>query len=116
MTKQERRWQKWMDVMAPSCHQRSDRSFFYHGWQFPVCARCTGLYLGYVIGIISIALDLWLSVWLCVMGLFVLWLDWILQYQKICGSTNIRRFVTGLWCGVSIITLIGYSISFVGRM
>jgi uncharacterized membrane protein len=28
------------------CHQRPERSFFLHGRQLPVCARCTGLYLG----------------------------------------------------------------------
>lgn len=27
------------------CHQRPDRSFFWDGYQLPVCARCTGLYL-----------------------------------------------------------------------
>jgi uncharacterized membrane protein len=27
------------------CHQRPDRSFFWAGYQLPVCARCTGLYL-----------------------------------------------------------------------
>ena len=30
---------------APVCHQRSDRSFFTAGIQWPVCARCSGLYL-----------------------------------------------------------------------
>ena len=28
------------------CHQRPERSFFLHGVQMPVCARCTGLYAG----------------------------------------------------------------------
>lgn len=27
------------------CHQRPERSFFWDGHPFPVCARCTGLYL-----------------------------------------------------------------------
>jgi len=33
------------------CHQRPDRSFFWDGHQFPVCARCTGLYLSAAIGV-----------------------------------------------------------------
>src|SRR5262245_47308470 len=28
------------------CHQRSERSFHWHGAQLAVCARCTGIYLG----------------------------------------------------------------------
>ena len=33
------------------CHQRPERSFFFDGHQFPVCARCTGLYLSGAIGL-----------------------------------------------------------------
>jgi uncharacterized membrane protein len=35
------------------CHQRPERSFFLDGHQFPVCARCTGLYLSGAVGIIG---------------------------------------------------------------
>jgi uncharacterized membrane protein len=28
------------------CHQRPERSFHYQGAQYPVCARCLGLYTG----------------------------------------------------------------------
>ena len=41
------------------CHQLADRSFFWGGTQFPVCARCTGLYLsgaGGFIGWVAIKL------------------------------------------------------------
>jgi uncharacterized membrane protein len=33
------------------CHQIPERSFYVSGVQFPVCARCTGLYLGALIGL-----------------------------------------------------------------
>lgn len=32
------------------CHQRPERSFHASGTRFPVCARCTGLYLSGVLG------------------------------------------------------------------
>jgi uncharacterized membrane protein len=34
------------------CHQRSERSFHYDGAQYPVCARCFGLYAGAVVGVL----------------------------------------------------------------
>ena len=34
------------------CHQIEERSFKIKGWQFPVCARCTGILTGQIIGII----------------------------------------------------------------
>ena len=35
------------------CHQRPERSFFLDGHQFPVCARCTGLYLSAATGLLG---------------------------------------------------------------
>ena len=35
------------------CHQLPERSFFLDGHQLPVCARCTGLYLGGTAGLIG---------------------------------------------------------------
>jgi uncharacterized membrane protein len=35
------------------CHQRPERSFFWAGHQLPVCARCTGLYLSALAGLLG---------------------------------------------------------------
>lgn len=37
---------------AVICHQAPERSFFLAGRQWPVCARCAGLYAGVAIGLI----------------------------------------------------------------
>ena len=36
------------------CHQIPERSFHISGIQFPVCARCTGLYLGAALGMVAL--------------------------------------------------------------
>lgn len=38
---------------AVVCHQLPDRSFSWAGQQWPVCARCSGLYLGVALGLLS---------------------------------------------------------------
>jgi len=34
------------------CHRIEERSFSVAGWQFPLCARCTGMFLGALLGLI----------------------------------------------------------------
>ena len=38
-------------IGAVICHQKPERSFFWGDQQFPVCARCTGLYVSGAIGL-----------------------------------------------------------------
>ena len=45
---------KWIGYAL--CHQMPDRSFFAHEHQYPLCARCTGMYLGFVTGTIALLL------------------------------------------------------------
>jgi uncharacterized membrane protein len=40
---------------ARVCHQRADRSFHTRGQQWPVCARCAGLYLAAPFGVVMAA-------------------------------------------------------------
>lgn len=40
-------------VFAPFCHQRPDRCFFAAGFPLAVCARCLGIYLGFLAGTIA---------------------------------------------------------------
>ena len=34
------------------CHRKPEQSFFIKGHQFPVCSRCTGLYLRMIIYVV----------------------------------------------------------------
>lgn len=38
------------------CHQMPERSLFFHEHQAPLCARCTGMYLGLLLGVIFLIL------------------------------------------------------------
>ena len=87
------------------CHQRPDRSFFIRGKQFPVCARCTGLFVGECVGFVCYRLiKPPIAVLLVFCGL--MFLDWLVQYLRIRESTNTRRFITGLLCGYAYLTLV----------
>lgn len=86
------------------CHQMPERSFFYKSKQFPVCARCTGAFIGYFLGgaiykIVSI--PIWLAITFCI----IMFVDWFLQKTEIIGSTNIRRLITGLLCGFGLMQI-----------
>ena len=85
------------------CHRLPERSFYLWDKQFPVCARCTGIYFGQVIMIILLILGLRpkIIVSLLLMSPFII--DGTLQYFNLLKSNNIRRFVTGLIGGLGII-------------
>ena len=86
------------------CHRMSERSFFYNDKQFPVCARCTGVFVGQIIAISSF----WVfvpSIVLLVFCCAVCLLDWLLQYCKIKMSSNARRFITGIMGGYGLLMI-----------
>lgn len=87
------------------CHRRPDRSFFFRGRQFPVCARCTGVFIGECISICSFRLihvPLTLPLLFCA----CMFLDWFIQYMGWKESTNWRRLITGLLGGYGYFTLV----------
>ncbi len=85
------------------CHRKPERSFFYKGKQFPVCARCTGFYAGYV------ALPVFtFSIWepgLLWIGLLMVpaLIDGLTQAYMGRESTNWLRFATGILAGAGAI-------------
>lgn len=100
-----KKWIWWMEVgRRLGCHQMACRSFFVKGYQFPICARCTGVTVGLVVAVVLFffyRLPLWVSVACCAVMLG----DWLLQYFDIKESNNIRRFITGVLGGVGTTTI-----------
>lgn len=100
---------------AAGCHQLPERSFFYRGHQFPVCARCTGVILGQIAGSIAfffVSLSYDAIGFLC----FLMFFDWWLQRVHILQSTNPRRFVTGILCGFAVGNAYAQMIGFLWRL
>lgn len=83
------------------CHQRPDRSFFIRGRQFPVCARCTGVYIGELAALLSYRF-IKPPAALCIVFCAAMLADWLIQFFKIRESTNFRRLITGLLCGYGV--------------
>ena len=96
-------WIKLMNFGSKmGCHQMPERSFFIKGHQFPVCARCSGAFLGEVIAVLLILLGINIDfIWATVL-LFVMGADWFLQYINLIESNNTRRLITGISGGLGL--------------
>lgn len=85
------------------CHQMPERSFFIKGYQFPLCARCTGILIGELLAIL-----LWFYYHLpCIIAVALILpmaCDGIIQYMLFVMSNNRRRFITGLFAGYGLMT------------
>lgn len=89
------------------CHRRPDRTLKFKGSYLPVCARCTGIYLGAFIAFvlqffIKFNYDLnmlYISSFLIIPTV----LDGTMQLFKLRESTNFIRLTTGFICGVGLV-------------
>ena len=96
-------WIKLMDFgKRLGCHQMPSRSFFIKGYQFPVCARCTGVIVGELLAIILLLISVKMSLLFALIFLVPMAIDWGLQYLNVLESSNIRRYITGLLGGIGL--------------
>lgn len=94
----------WIVGEISGCHQLPERSFFIKDRQFPICARCTGVGIGYLAGLISF-MFIKPGVIIPILFCAVMFVDWLIQYLNILKSNNIRRLITGLLCGYGLMSL-----------
>lgn len=88
------------------CHQIAERSFYFKGYQFPVCARCTGMILGEFIAIISFFLGYKINIVTCIFMVIPMILDGTIQFKTKYTSNNLKRITTGLFFGFGFVKLI----------
>jgi len=93
------------------CHQLPERSFFYGGYQMPVCARDMGIYLGFLV-----VFAYWMIgrryrngdrpdvvVFTAVMiGVLAFAVDALSSYAGLRETTNTLRLISGLLMGAAI--------------
>ena len=92
----------WMASMrigrrCSGCHQMPERSFFVGKYQFPLCARCTGIVIGHSAGM-AVSFFHSLPLW-SLIGTLPLMADGMIQKYTSYESTNIRRLATGILYG-----------------
>ena len=101
-------WVRTMSIVGKiwGCHQIPERSFFLYGYQLPLCARCTGIAIGYIIGwLLSLFFNIVVPIWFCVVLIVPTIIDGGLQLLLNIISNNMRRLVTGTFYGVGLIQL-----------
>jgi uncharacterized membrane protein len=114
-------WEKARIIGYALCHQLPDRSFFIHEHQTPLCARCTGMYLGFSIGLIfmiirrrthaarmpSTAIIAVLIGFITIMGIDGInsTISIIPGAPQLYHTTNIHRIVTGTLFGLAMCML-----------
>jgi uncharacterized membrane protein len=89
------------------CHQIPDRSLHIAGHQLGVCTRCSGVYMGLLIGLLIYPLVRRIDeiepiprFWLF-LSLVPISIDWLLTIFGIWENTHLSRFVTGFILGAT---------------
>ncbi len=97
------------------CHRKPERSFFWKGKQFPVCARCTGIHIGYLtlplfmFGVFS------LNIWWTLALILPTYIDGLTQAFFKRESTNLLRVTTGIMAGIGGMSLVAIIGQFIGN-
>ncbi|MDN3018301.1 DUF2085 domain-containing protein [Paenibacillus sp. BSR1-1] len=82
------------------CHRMKSRSLTIKGYTLPLCARCTGILLGYLFFPLFMILSLHVPLWLGIVINIPMIVDGWTQKRKYRISTNALRFTTGLMSGL----------------
>lgn len=102
---------KWLPIFF-GCHCRSDRSLYYRGKQFPICARCTGELIGILVSFILF----WFwrpNLASAIIMLIPLIIDGFVQRLTSYESNNFKRMVTGFLFGIGFAAIIAITLTYV---
>lgn len=106
---------KFSDIHLVSCHRLPERSFFFKGKQLPVCARCTGIYIGFFSAPLFLFDVIRFNLLITILLIFPAVIDGLTQAIFKRESNNILRVTTGFIYGVGIMSLASIIGRFVGN-
>jgi uncharacterized membrane protein len=94
-------------ILRKICHRHPDRSIFIFGKQLPLCARCIGIYIAFLIGVVLLGLNpitfqnlTWYSAALITfLMIFPTAIDGFTQLLGLRESNNLLRLTTGMLAG-----------------
>ena len=114
-----------LELGAGVCHQLPSRSFISGGFQQPVCARCSGIYVGAIFGLVALLFlyrlhrpsaetyddrmqaQLHWSYWVFLaLALAVMAFDGFSSYLQLRPTTDTLRLITGLAVGGGLAPLL----------
>ncbi len=92
--------------MSIFCHRLPERTFKIGKWYFPVCSRCTGLYIGafsYFVFVYFVYVQYTFKTLLFAIAMIIpTFLDGITQFIGLRESNNALRFTTGFVAGLGL--------------
>jgi uncharacterized membrane protein len=100
------------------CHRKPERTFKVKGYYFPVCARCTGIYISMLVSLIllwNIQFNSISSALIAIILIIPMGIDGTTQLLGMRLSNNKLRLITGLLGGVGLVILsrfLGFFFSF----
>jgi uncharacterized membrane protein len=105
-----------MEIVGFSvCHQLDSRSLIFGEIVSPICSRCAGIYIGFVVAAVILFImfrkkqselpPLYIMI---ILGVFFIStiIDGLASYLGLYETNNIIRFTSGTLCGASIITVL----------
>ena len=94
------------------CHRLPDRTFKIKNTYFPVCSRCTGIYIGAIIYYTCSLLFFMVYSDIVLIIAFLmtipLIIDGLTQYLNLRESNNGLRFITGFAAGIGIAVVFSF--------
>jgi uncharacterized membrane protein len=101
-------------LLITFCHRKPERSFFWKGKQFPVCARCTGIHIGYITFPLFMFNVFTLNIWWSIALMLPTYIDGLTQAFFKRESNNILRVTTGIMAGIGGVSLVANIGKYIG--